>query len=345
MTKPGIVLSGLMLASVSWAEPSTKVTVPIYAYDPTLGNIIGAALFMYPAENVFNTQPESPEYHEYYVVGSVGGKGDPAMALDANFLKKDVYQTLDLTLKTSASNFYSLEVESNEDDADTWIQDNNNLSLGAEGAVPVIGDIESFASVTWTWKDITDSERTLPDDTESHYTDFSAGVQWDTRNNLYNTTDGWFVRAGGSWAPEALATEKEWDSTTGLFTEGRIYFPLQYQSSTATRLMWASKEGNIWDHELGGGELLRGYEGGRFRADNFIAGQQEVRFPVWRFIKGVAFVEAAQFEYDGQDYSAATAGGGLRFGLPPDQTISIRVDLAVTDQGESNIYVNFNQAF
>ena len=96
---------------------------------------------------------------------------------------------------------------------------------------------------------------------------------------------------------------------------------------------------------MGGDSVLRGYVSDRFTADRYALLQQEIRFPIWGYVRGVAFAEAATLHHKNTWYSPYTYGAGLRFGLPPDGKMSVRVDIAQNDEGESNLYVNFNHIF
>ncbi len=345
LIKPLLTSMTLGLAGFTLAGPMNKVVVPIYAYDPTVGHIVGGALFMYPETDILDIEPPLNVYHEYILVTTLGGKGDNATALEVSRSKDDAFFGANSTLNLSISNFYAQLYESNENDAEPWIEDRNNFNGNAELAKPVYGNVSLFLGAGFDWQEITGSERAVPEQAESSYGTLSAGAIYDSRNNDFAPTAGYFGKLSYLSSPVELANQDDPENTSGYLAELRAFYSFSENIQSATRFYAGNKDGNIWDFELGGDSQLRGYEGGRFVADSFQSLQQEIRFPVWNSIKGVAFVEGAEFEFQSDNYQALTSGAGLRFFLPPDQTIAVRVDLAFTDRGESNLFVNFNHAF
>ena len=97
---------------------------------------------------------------------------------------------------------------------------------------------------------------------------------------------------------------------------------------------------------------LRGFKQNRFLGDQMSFAQAELRIPVWSH-----YVEAAVFSEIGSitnykesfDGYVIDFGGGLRFGLPPDYDMKLRVDVGggydLQDQINYNVIVSFLQAF
>ena len=101
-----------------------------------------------------------------------------------------------------------------------------------------------------------------------------------------------------------------------------------------------------------GGNALRGYYGNRFRDIAMIYGQVEWRVPVVKSgnIRGVIFTDigsiGSSFDDLGKDQSPwhLGKGVGLRFLLPPDRKMSVRVDLGFgSDQQTTS--VSFGDVF
>jgi predicted amidohydrolase YtcJ len=99
---------------------------------------------------------------------------------------------------------------------------------------------------------------------------------------------------------------------------------------------------------LGGAERLRGYLSNRFRGHHFVAATVELRYPIWRFVSGVAFAETGQVFAAGIPFNpsktAVSGGAGLRFGLPPDQAIKLRFDGGFS-KDQWGIFFQFDEAF
>ncbi len=97
---------------------------------------------------------------------------------------------------------------------------------------------------------------------------------------------------------------------------------------------------------------LRGFKQNRFRGDKIYLAQTEARFPLWKeYIDGALFVELGEtagfkksFESFVWDY-----GGGLRFGIPPNYDMKLRLDFGMgKDKREKinyNFIIEFLQAF
>jgi outer membrane protein assembly factor BamA len=99
---------------------------------------------------------------------------------------------------------------------------------------------------------------------------------------------------------------------------------------------------------LGSQDLLRGYPAGRYRDNYYLAGQTELRFPIyWRF-GGVLFFGAGKVQEQLTEFffkDLKIAGGfGLRFQMSKDKKINFRFDMGFTPEGFS-FYFNLLEAF
>ncbi len=100
--------------------------------------------------------------------------------------------------------------------------------------------------------------------------------------------------------------------------------------------------------QIGGSRRLRGYPDGKFRDQNLLIAQAELRFPIfWRF-KGVVFGgggsvfgkrgETAKFRPNG--------GAGLRIEFDRRQKLHLRVDYGFGEgKGNSGVYITLGEAF
>jgi outer membrane protein assembly factor BamA len=102
---------------------------------------------------------------------------------------------------------------------------------------------------------------------------------------------------------------------------------------------------------LGGSTTLRGYLEGRLRDRHSLLVQGELRFPVWRVLKGAAFVEIGRV-YDKitdpldppfVSHFLWSAGAGIRFVLHPD--ILVRLDFGVSTEEGVEFWLAFGHAF
>ncbi len=99
---------------------------------------------------------------------------------------------------------------------------------------------------------------------------------------------------------------------------------------------------------LGGQELLRGYEDNRFADRNFLLFQQDLRFPIWWRIGGTVFAAAGRVAHDGSDILEGKFhvgyGAGLRYFINREDGMVIRLDMA-SGKDSGGMYISFGEAF
>jgi outer membrane protein assembly factor BamA len=100
--------------------------------------------------------------------------------------------------------------------------------------------------------------------------------------------------------------------------------------------------------QLGGDSLLRGIFEGRHRDRQLLAGQIEVRLPIWRRVGAAVFAAAGQvspaFDRFRIDGFHASGGGGLRYMVNTGERLNIRADFGV-GEGQSGFYLAIGEAF
>lgn len=172
---------------------------------------------------------------------------------------------------------------------------------------------------------------------------------YDSRDNYFSTRKGTFAAVRGMFYGQALGGTHSYS----LFTvDVRKYFPLWFGHTLAVQGYAAS---SYWDVPfshlpvLGGQFRMRGYFEGRFRDKDAVMAQAEYRFPiVWRF-GGVGFASAGMVAPSLLDFNPknikGAAGGGLRFMFDRDERLNGRFDVAVSNEGEPNFYIQINEAF
>ena len=98
---------------------------------------------------------------------------------------------------------------------------------------------------------------------------------------------------------------------------------------------------------LGSDSHMRGYYQGRYRDANYHTAQAELRFPIWRFLRGVAFAGAggvAPKAFQLANAIKPTAGLGLRILVDKKEQTYMRFDYAVGKR-TAGFYVAFGEAF
>ena len=100
--------------------------------------------------------------------------------------------------------------------------------------------------------------------------------------------------------------------------------------------------------ELGGPKKMRGYYQGRFRDDNAVLTQAELRFPIYGrlggVVQGAAAVLGNQGDFIRWNDPKFSYGTGLRFVANRRDHLNVRLDYAIGSDG-GNVYFTIGEAF
>ncbi|TVQ18634.1 MAG: hypothetical protein EA367_14200 [Leptolyngbya sp. DLM2.Bin15] len=197
----------------------------------------------------------------------------------------------------------------------------------------------------------------------------SASAQYDTRNDLINPTEGNRLRLG---LQQAIPLQDENISFTGLTGNATQFIPLSlfgFAEGPRT-LVLNVQAGHMFNDvpsyqafSLGGSNSVRGFDRGDVGSStSFIQASAEYRFPIFSFdamdeeidVGGLLFVDYAnalgtQDDVIGRPGLARDKpGDGLGFGLGL-RLLSpfgpVRVELGLTDRGDSAVHINLGDRF
>jgi outer membrane protein assembly factor BamA len=182
----------------------------------------------------------------------------------------------------------------------------------------------------------------LPFDIETTKANLTSGVILDMRNDVFDATGGWFHATSVEYAPGWISSDL---TLARMLTQqkyfrraGKVVFASWAQVGLATafdRTLLASDR-----FFAGGGNSVRGYAQDVISPSDFlgiIVGgnallvlNQEVRFPMFKYVRGVGFIDAGRaFETVGQmslkDLAVGT-GVGFRIDTP---VVLLRVDMGI----------------
>ncbi|NHE58104.1 BamA/TamA family outer membrane protein [Cyclobacterium plantarum] len=179
------------------------------------------------------------------------------------------------------------------------------------------------------------------------------GLVYDDRHNVLNVRDGLFSELA------LMRYNPFWSSAfnfTTVLSDTRYYQPVGENNVLAAQLFGQFNSGDVPFNQLslmGGESLMRGYYTGRYRDQNQVAGQIEMRFLPFPLgfterLGGAVFAGAGQvfpslaaFDWNKMVWSA---GGGLRFLIFPKKDIYTRLDVAFTQEG-TGFYFFIGEAF
>jgi outer membrane protein insertion porin family len=198
---------------------------------------------------------------------------------------------------------------------------------------------------------------------------FPLAATYDTRDDLLNSRRGMLARAEVDFAGTLLGGDNEF-VRTGLYWRGFKKLGQGRVAALSTRVGWIKPQGEgtsvpVNERYFAGGDgSVRGFDrnslgprtpptvespdgepkGGRA----LLEVRGEIRFPVWREIRMVGFVDAGQVyeDWDAMRLDGLAVGGGLgvryvsRFGV-------FRLDVAtsLTEAGSPHYYFGIGQAF
>ncbi len=182
---------------------------------------------------------------------------------------------------------------------------------------------------------------------------FSNGIglilKFDNRDNDYSTTKGGaFVY---SWLNYSDFLGSDYSFNEHRF-DLKYFFEVATNHVIAAQVIYRIHDGEVPFHQLagfGGGYMMRGYYDGRFRDHYSLAAQTEYRFPIWKRLGAAAFISTASVADEMNHFQISefkiAGGAGLRYKIFKAQDVRLRLDLAVTQDGDFVWYAFFSEAF
>ena len=170
----------------------------------------------------------------------------------------------------------------------------------------------------------------------------------DTRDNIYSPVRGWYADVSFMKYTGLLGSQFEF---TNYLFDIRHYRSLSHNTVLAGQFYLNMNIGEVPFKQaatLGGSTLLRGYYNGRYRDNNAIIIQAELRQRLIGRVGGVAFAGVGDVAHRPGDLFASdmkmTGGLGLRYLISRKEHLNIRVDAAVGNNTHG-FYINISEAF
>jgi hypothetical protein len=174
-------------------------------------------------------------------------------------------------------------------------------------------------------------------------------ASWDTRDRGFAPTKGTYAEFKSNFASSAFGSDLTFRTYSLAWN---AYYALDAPNVLAARLYLCkvSQSAPFFDTcAYGAGDDLRGYEAGRYRDRNMIAGQAEYRVRLSSRFGAVAFAGtgsvASSFGGLFSSNMLPAAGIGLRFLAVPSQGVNISVDYAWGKDGSNALYVYIGDSF
>ena len=158
-----------------------------------------------------------------------------------------------------------------------------------------------------------------------------ASLAHDARDNAFDATRGWFHGSTVEYSSERLGLVLRFSKYLGQLYYYRTVGPVVIASAVRVGVADAFGQVLIPTERFfaGGGNSVRGYDEdavgpsdffGPLGGDALVVLNQEVRFPIWRWVRGVGFVDAGAAFTRLADVDVAglakSVGAGLRLDTP-----------------------------
>ena len=170
----------------------------------------------------------------------------------------------------------------------------------------------------------------------------------DTRNNIYSPVRGWYADVSFMAYGKLLGSEF---SFTNFLFDVRHYQSLSPNTVLAGQVYLNINVGEVPFKQaatLGGSSLLRGYYNGRYRDNNALIIQAELRQRLIGRLGSAVFAGVGDVAHKVGDFSVGdlkpTGGLGLRYLISRKEHLNLRFDAAVGNNTHG-FYVNISEAF
>ncbi len=190
---------------------------------------------------------------------------------------------------------------------------------------------------------------------------FASGLgvaaTWDSRDLILFPQRGLYIDLSNTFFSNIFGSRFNFQQYT---LDARKYFSFKKRRVLAFQGYAQHNTGNPPFRMLammGNNQLMRGYYQGRFRERDYIAGQAEYRFPVYKRFGLAAFAGLGQVAHNFsemrlQGLQESTGKGfhpnyglGLRYLYNKNENINIRVDFGFGPNGMNGQYVTVGEAF
>ncbi len=174
-------------------------------------------------------------------------------------------------------------------------------------------------------------------------------AQLDTRNYIYNPTQGFFGEAEIFVNDQFIFSDFKYIRYSLDLSK---YTKIGEKKTLALQIFTAAITGNPFFYDLlyfGSPKLMRGFQDRRFKDKNIFVFQSEYRFPLYKRLEGGTFLStgsvADQYKELFSNEYKIVYGAGLRFTLNQKDRIRLRVDYGRTAKEGGNFYITINDAF
>ena len=313
-------------------KPDAYLTAvaPIVAYDPAYGSLLGVAWFSYPTGDVTSAKRQQ----QLQFISRIG----PHASLSYQLQSPQQWGPWGISTQLALDNFYDYKI------VDSQVSERRER-WSIQSAVFLHRQLSSRWSMSLGPTFFYEQQQL----TEKSHTWWYPSIKfsYDSRDQRLNSQKGQLISTEFRWQAAEMHSTAEQDSWQVL-QQSSWFMPLLFGHQLAVNHLAQFSNAQQLQSSAGGDRLLRGYYQQQFESQHLLASQVEYRFHIIAFIHGVFFSDSILL-LDSQDdwevNKVDSYGAGLLIALPPDQSMSVRLDLGFNSDGEALTYLNFNHVF
>ncbi|WP_131537590.1 BamA/TamA family outer membrane protein [Pedobacter nototheniae] len=360
---PGMAQMKLIKKLLSEEKDTTRkasfMPIPVFGYAQETGFEFGlGALFSYYRDRKDTTNRSS----NFSGTASYSTKKTYSVSLQGDaWSKGNIYHTIaDIRFKKMPFDFFGIGNNTHKIDQDKLVQQQLKIALDLEKTFLK----NAYTGVSLGFEDYEFTDKN-PDGIFNKHS-FSGkkggsviftGVSqsYDTRNSNNYPTKGFFGRVTYQYAPDFFGGES--------FTGSQITLNIRNFWSLGKKLVLGAQ--GIYNTiqsnhtpfyllpQLGNDEIMRGYYAGRYRDENLLALQTELRYRYNNRFGAVLFAGTGTV-WGRTDFRVnkfkPNLGGGLRYFFDPAKGLSVRLDYGIgeklrNEKRQSGFYVSLAEAF
>lgn len=267
----------------------------------------------------------------------------------------------EVRFKKMPFNFYGLGNNTAQADADRLVQQQFKVLFDAEKALiknAYTGVSLGFEHYHYTDKVAGGIYQTSPqifDRNGGHVAFVGVSQSYDTRNSNNFPTKGFFGRVTYQYAPDIFGK----DNFTGsqIKVNVRNFWPIAPKVVLGVQGLYHTVQGKQTSFyllpQLGNDEIMRGYYTGRYRDENLLATQAEIRYRFMNRFGIVAFAGGGKVFANGnfnlQDLKPNYGFGG-RYFFDTAKGLSVRLDYGIgekkfNEKRQNGVYISLAEAF
>jgi len=279
---------------------------------------------------------------------------------DAWTKRNDYHFIGEMRFRNMPFNFYGIGNNTLHRDEDKLVQRMLKLQFDAEKAFArntYTGVSLGFENYKFTDKEVGGIfNNSLRDKDGGSVFFIGVSQSYDTRNSNNYPTKGFFGRISYQYAPSIFGG----DNFTGsqIKVNVRNFWSLAPKVVLGVQALYHTVQSNNTSFyllpQMGNDEMMRGYYGGRYRDENLLAAQAEIRY---RFMErlGIVFFGGAGKVFANEEMALLrnfkpNYGVGGRYFFDPAKGLSVRLDYGVgekrpDEKRQSGFYISFAESF